>query len=171
VVEGGPGVFCSDSDNPASVDAWSRAARAADRRFPYFGRIWTWISSVCQPWPGRDADRYVGPFTRATSNPVLVVGNRFDPATRYQGAVTLAGLLPRSRLLTLDGWGHTSLLQSACIDAHVNRYLLTSQPPPPGTVCQPDVVPFAEPAFAALTTAGAGRALLVPPLLRRAIAG
>jgi pimeloyl-ACP methyl ester carboxylesterase len=171
VIEGGPGVFCSDSDNPASVGAWSRAARLSDRRFPYFGRIWTWISSICQPWPGRDADRYMGPFTRATSNPVLVVGNRFDPATRYQGAVTLARLLPRSRLLTLDGWGHTSLLQSACIDAHVNRYLLSSQLPPPGTVCQPDLVPFAQPAAAARTAAQAGRALLVPPLLRRAIAG
>jgi pimeloyl-ACP methyl ester carboxylesterase len=171
VIEGGPGVFCSDSDNPATVGAWSRAARAADRRFPYFGRIWTWISSICQPWPGRDTDRYMGPFTRATSNPVLVVGNRFDPATRYQGAVTLAGLLPRSRLLTLDGWGHTSLLQSACIDAHVNQYLLSSQVPPPGTVCQPDVVPFAQPAAAARTAAQPGRTLMVPPVLRRAIAG
>jgi hypothetical protein len=44
-------------------------------------------------------------FTTPTANPVLIVGGRFDPATRYQGAVTLARLLPRSRLLTLDGVG------------------------------------------------------------------
>jgi pimeloyl-ACP methyl ester carboxylesterase len=171
-VEGGPGVFCTDSDNPSTVAAWARAARASDRRFPYFGRLWTWISSICQPWPGHDADRYMGPFTKATSNPVLVVGNRFDPATRYHGAVTLAGLLPRSRLLTLDGWGHTSLFESACIDGHVNRYLLSSQVPPSGTVCRPDVVPFAQPA-AATQAAGraSSRALVVPPVLRRAIAG
>jgi pimeloyl-ACP methyl ester carboxylesterase len=172
VVEGGPGVFCTDSDNPATVEAWSRAARASDRRFPYFGRLWTWISSVCQPWPGHDADRYVGPFTKATSNPVLVVGNRFDPASRYQGAATLAGLLPRSRLLTLAGWGHTSLFASACIDARVNRYLLSGELPPPGTVCQPDLVPFAQPTAApAATRRAARRALMVPPALRRAIAG
>jgi hypothetical protein len=174
VVEGFPGVACSDSDNPDRVAAWSRAARDADRRFPYFGRLWTWITSICQPWPGKDADRYMGPFTRRTAKPVLVIGNLFDPATRYQGAVTVADLLPRSRLLTLAGWGHTSLLAgSACVDAFVSRYLLTSRVPPRGTVCQPDVVPFAQPATATATAAGGGAApaILLPAALRRAIGG
>jgi hypothetical protein len=79
---------------------------------------------------------------------VLVVGNLFDPATPYQGAVTVDRLLPRSRLLTLAGWGHTSLFASACVDAYVSRYLLTSRVPPKGTICEPDVVPFAQPAAA-----------------------
>jgi pimeloyl-ACP methyl ester carboxylesterase len=171
-VEGFPGVACSETDNPANVGAWARAARASDRRFRYFGRLWTWITSICQPWPGWDADRYDGPWTRRTSNPVLVVGNRFDPATRYQGAVTLANLLPRSRLLTLDGWGHTSLFASACIDAHVNAYLLTARVPPRGTVCQPDVVPFAQPAAQAQAAAGgaSARVAVIPPLIRRLVA-
>jgi hypothetical protein len=78
---------------------------------------------------------------------VLVVGNWFDPTSRYQGAVLLSRLLPRSRLLTLEGWGPTSVvLPSSCIAGHVNRYLLTTRVPPPGTVCQPDLVPFAQPA-------------------------
>jgi pimeloyl-ACP methyl ester carboxylesterase len=167
LLEGQFGVFCSDSDNPATVGAWKRAARASDRRFPYFGRPWTWLSSLCQPWPGRDADRYTGPFTKRTSNPVLIVGNRFDPASRYQGAVTLSRLLPRSRLLTLDGWGHTSVvLPSSCIAGHVNRYLLTTRVPPPGTVCPPDLVPFAQPA--SRTASGRlGRVMVDPPMPRR----
>jgi pimeloyl-ACP methyl ester carboxylesterase len=144
-LEGLPGVACSDSDNPDRVDAWRRAAAAADRAAPYFGRYWTWFSSICQPWPGHDPDRYTGPWTRPTANPVLIVGNRFDPATPYRGAVTLARLLPRSRLLTLAGWGHTSEGRSSCIDAHTARYLLTTQTPQPGTVCQPDTMPFAHP--------------------------
>ena len=97
---------------------------------------------------------------------MLVVGNRFDPATPYHGAVTVDRLLPRSRLLTLAGWGHTSLFASACIDAHVNTYLLTTRVPPKGTVCEPDVVPFAEPAATAqaLQAAGASsKAALIPP--------
>jgi pimeloyl-ACP methyl ester carboxylesterase len=145
LLEGLPGVACSDSDNPDQVGAWRRAADAADRTAPYFGRYWTWVSSICQPWPGRDPDRYTGPWTAQTVNPVLVVGNRFDPATPYRGAVTLARLLPRSRLLTLDGWGHTSEGKSSCIAAHTVRYLLSTRTPQPGTVCQPDVVPFAHP--------------------------
>jgi pimeloyl-ACP methyl ester carboxylesterase len=148
VLEGLPGVACSDSDNPDQVGAWRRAADAADRAAPYFGRYWTWFSSICQPWPGRDPDRYIGPWTAQTVNPVLVVGNRFDPATPYQGAVTLAHLLPRSRLLTLNGWGHTSEGKSSCIDAHMTRYLLTTRTPQPGTICQPDIVPFAHPSAA-----------------------
>jgi pimeloyl-ACP methyl ester carboxylesterase len=83
--------------------------------------------------------------TRRTANPVLIVGNRFDPATPYRGAVTLARLLPRCRLLTLDGWGHTSEGKSACVDAHTARYLLTSRTPQPGTVCQPGIGPSAHP--------------------------
>jgi pimeloyl-ACP methyl ester carboxylesterase len=145
-LEGLPGVACSDSDNPEQVDAWQRAADATDRTAPYFGRYWTWFSSICQPWPGHDPDRYIGPWTRQTANPVLIVGNRFDPATPYRGAVTLARLLPRSRLLTLDGWGHTSEGKSSCIDAHTARYLLTTRTPQPGSVCQPAIVPFAHPA-------------------------
>jgi pimeloyl-ACP methyl ester carboxylesterase len=158
ILEGFPGVACSDSDNPADVGAWKRAADASDRKAPYFGRYWTWFSSICQPWPGRDTDRYTGPWTRPTANPVLIVGNRFDPASPYQGAVTLARLLPRSRLLTLDGWGHTSEGKSSCIVAHTNRYLLTTRVPPRDTVCQPDIVPFAKSAVALLASAPAERA-------------
>jgi len=45
-----------------------------------------------------------------------VIGNLFDPATRYQGAVAAAALLPNSRLLTVHAWGHTSLFRSQCAD-------------------------------------------------------
>jgi pimeloyl-ACP methyl ester carboxylesterase len=141
-VEGFPAVICLDSDNPDSYAAWSSAGAAADAAFGYFGRIWTWISSVCAEWTRADADRYMGPFNRRTANPVLVVGTQFDPATRYEGALTVAGLLPNSALLTVHGWGHTSLFLSQCADAAVSRYLLETVTPAPGTVCEQDVVPF-----------------------------
>ena len=93
-IEGFPGVLCSDSDNPDNYDAWSTAGKAADQQFRYFGRAWTWVSSLCAEWRGQDAARYMGPFTATTQAPVLVVGTKFDPATRYEGARTVAGLLP-----------------------------------------------------------------------------
>lgn len=141
-VEGFPGVACSDSVNPHSSAAWTRAAALARREDGVFGPAWTWISSVCAHWPGQDADRYLGPFNHYTANPVLVVGNLFDPATPYRDAVKAAHLLPNSRLLTVHGWGHTSLFISTCADKAIGRYLLTSRTPAPGTVCQQDVVPF-----------------------------
>jgi pimeloyl-ACP methyl ester carboxylesterase len=139
-VEGGAAVFCADSDNPDSYAAWSSAAASS---IGTFGPLWTWFSSICAEWYTGDSDRYMGPFTARTAKPVLVVGTRFDPATRYEGAQTVAGLLPNSRLLTVEGWGHTSLFLSACADNAVNEYLLTSVPPPAGTVCQQDFTPFA----------------------------
>jgi pimeloyl-ACP methyl ester carboxylesterase len=142
-VEGFPSVVCSDSDNPDNYPAWSAAGAAADEQFGYFGRLWTWVSSLCAEWSGADQDRYMGPFTANTSNPVLVVGTQFDPATRYEGAVTVAGLLPNSALLTVHGWGHTSIFLSACADSAIASYLLTVATPAPGTVCEQDVVPFA----------------------------
>jgi pimeloyl-ACP methyl ester carboxylesterase len=143
-VEGFAGVACSDSDNPEHYAAWSINGALADARFGYFGRIWTWASSICAEWPGVDHDRYMGPFTRSTANPVLVVGNHFDPATRYEGALIVDQLLPRSALLSVHGWGHVSLFLSHCADATASRYLLTLATPPRGATCEQDVVPFSE---------------------------
>ena len=150
-IEGFPGVACSDSVNPTSHAAWSAAADAAEAQFGYFGRIWTWVSSPCAPWPGVDADRYLGPFNRLTSSPLLVVGTTFDPATRYEGSVTVSNLMPNSSLLTVHGWGHTSLLLSACGEQAIAAYLLTGATPPVGTVCEQDLVPFTAAAAAAAT--------------------
>jgi hypothetical protein len=168
VLEGFAGVWCLDPINPDHPSAWARAARRADRRDPYFGRPWIWFGSVCAQWPGHDRDRYLGPFNRRTANTVLVVGNINDPATRYQDAVSTARLLDRGRLLTVAGSGHTSLFLSSCADAYVSRYLLTGRVPPKGTVCDIDVVPFAEPATLAQSAPASAHAYLMPPTLAQA---
>ncbi len=141
-VEGFPGVSCSDSVNPDDYGYWSIAAAESDAQFGYFGRIWTWAASFCAFWQGFDQDRYLGPFDRQTANPVLVVGTRYDPATRYEGALIVDDLLPNSSLLTVDGWGHSSLFLSVCADEAIAAYLLEGTTPPPGTVCTQDFDPF-----------------------------
>jgi len=73
-------------------------AKPADQLFGYFERIWTWASDMCATWFGADADRYTGPVHR---EPGASRRNNFDPATRYRGVVTVAGLLANSRLLTV----------------------------------------------------------------------
>jgi pimeloyl-ACP methyl ester carboxylesterase len=136
------GVACGDSNNPTDYEIWTDTAIAAEQQYGYFGRIWTWNSSVCATWPGPVANRYAGPFTADTANTVLVVGNYFDPATRYQGAEKVASLLPNSRLLSVHGWGHCSLGLSACADATVSSYLVTGVLPAPGTVCSQEIIPL-----------------------------
>lgn len=148
IFEGFYGVVCSESDNPNSYSAWWNAAQSAEAQYGYFGPIWTWNSSVCAIWPGPAQSRYVGPFATATANPVLVVGNIFDPATRYEGALTVHNLLANSRLLTVQGWGHCSLFLSGCADSTVGSYLVDPTGPLP-TSCAQEWVPFAAPPAAA----------------------
>ncbi len=172
IVEGAPGVACGETDNPLRFQAWPAAAAAADQQNRYFGRPWTWLSSICQPWPGQDPDRYAGPWTAATANPVLVVGNSFDPATPYPGAQKVAELLPNSTLLTYAGWGHTAFMSgNFCVDSAVVAYLTTRQPPADGTVCQPEGSPFGPLAAArGLQPAGASiQTALIPDIVRRAV--
>jgi hypothetical protein len=122
-VEAFPAVACSDSNNPNDYDVWSTEGANADLS-GYFGRIWTWASSPCAQWPLRDAARFNGPFSEHTANPVLVIGNLYDPATPYEGALAAYAGLPNSLLLTVNVTGHTSLGLSGCAGFVTGRYLL-----------------------------------------------
>ncbi|MGL5927405.1 MAG: alpha/beta hydrolase, partial [Dermatophilaceae bacterium] len=164
-------VLCTDGLGPARAADWPGYVAAGERTAPDFGRIWTWASSPCasSTWTVRDEDAYSGPFTRRTVNPVLVVGNFYDPATNYRGAVRTADLLPNSRLLTSDSWGHTAFGTSECVTVAMERYLLTRALPAAGTTCVGDLQPFTEPlgdGGPAQLRATGGRELppVVPPL-------
>jgi hypothetical protein len=170
-VEGSPGVACSDTLNPRSFAAWRQSADRNEREYGYFGRVWNWTWSSCRVWPsGAGQDRYLGPWTTRTSAPVLVVGNYFDPATRYQGAVTASRLLPNSRLLSYAGWGHAAFLLAgnACVNDNVANYLVTGETPAAGTVCEPTGSPFGAPSAAdAAATAATG--VTLPAAVRQAL--
>jgi pimeloyl-ACP methyl ester carboxylesterase len=170
-VEGGAGVACADATNPRGYHHYRRVADLAGDRFGYFGRTWNWAFSACAVWPADvRQDRYKGPWTATTAHPVLVVGNLYDPATPYHGAVAAAELLPGSRLLTYAGWGHTAFLGgNACVDAAVTEYLVSTTTPPAGTVCEPQASPFAQ----VMAARSVGRAPVIaatlPDAVRRAL--
>jgi pimeloyl-ACP methyl ester carboxylesterase len=138
------GVMCTDALHPGDAGGWPALTAAADRRAPYFGRAWGWSSVPCagDTWTVRDEDAYQGPFNRRTSAPVLVVGNYWDPATNYGQAVSAARLLPNSRLLTSDNWGHTAYGTSTCVTRAIDTYLVRGSVPPAGTKCHSPLQPF-----------------------------
>jgi pimeloyl-ACP methyl ester carboxylesterase len=136
-------VLCGDTDNPRDPFAYGRIGQQRDHTVaPYFGSKWAYEALRCAGWLGRSTERWIGPWNRPTANTVLLIGNRFDPATPYRNAQRVAQLLPNSRLLTLDGVGHTSRGTSGCVLQYETDYLLTGATPAPGTVCPQDVVPF-----------------------------
>ncbi len=139
-------ITCTDSVNSKNLTSFGRIGAAADSRARYFGRSWLWSTADCSSkrWTVKDEDAYRGPFTRRTLSPVLVVGNYWDPATNYDGAQTVAGLLPNSRLLSSDSWGHTAYGSSGCVNTAVDTYLVSGRVPAAGATCVGDLQPFTE---------------------------
>jgi pimeloyl-ACP methyl ester carboxylesterase len=136
-------VACGETDNPGRPALWPLFARAADRLTPYFGASWAYISQACATWPGRDADRYAGPFNRKTSAPLLLVNSRFDAASSHKRAQLVERTLGSARLLTVEGAGHTqATIDSPCADGAIERYLIAGQLPAAGAVCADQADPF-----------------------------
>ncbi len=138
-------ITCGDTDNPRNPRRYRQVGDRRDRVAPYVGSAWAYLGLPCAPWLGHATERYTGPWTARTRTPVLIIGNRYDPATPYRNAVKVHGLLPNSALLTLHGVGHTALGTNSCVASATARYLLTGATPAPGTVCPQDGGPFDPP--------------------------
>lgn len=134
--------ICSDSDHPRDPRAYTAAARMSQARAGLVGLSWTWTTEICATWP-KSEDTYMGPWNRPTAHPILIVGNTGDPDTPYWNSVAMTHELARAGLLTIDGFGHTELLNpSTCATDYENTYLRTGAFPAPGTVCHQDAPPF-----------------------------
>ncbi|BCY09697.1 alpha/beta hydrolase [Actinoplanes sp. L3-i22] len=133
-------VNCADAPLPRNPALYPAFADVFEKANPTFGRAEAFSEVGCANWP-RVTERYAGPWNRRTANTVLVVNGTFDPATRYDFGVRMSRELGNARLLTLDGFGHTSRY-SACVQDWYTRYLLAGRLPPAGTRCAQDLAPF-----------------------------
>ena len=76
-------------------------------------------------------------ITAPGAAPILVVSTRYDPATPYEWGVSLASQLEDAALVSYEGDGHTAYYNgSSCVDAAVDRYLLTGAVPAEDLVCR-----------------------------------
>jgi pimeloyl-ACP methyl ester carboxylesterase len=135
-------IACGEVPSPAA-SAFPAIDAFAQQRSGIVGPFWAWDYEPCATWPVRSAHRYTGRWDHRTAHPVLVIGNTFDPATPLRGAVAMSRALARARLLTLDGYGHTALLnRSVCVNRRVARYFVTGALPSRGARCAQDEKPF-----------------------------
>ncbi|MDO5084231.1 MAG: alpha/beta hydrolase [Arachnia propionica] len=118
-------VICSEGSHP-SERVMRRYSEVEKQRSPYFGQSWFWNQAACASpaWKARDEDSYRGPFNKRTSAPVMVVGNVFDPATNVHNASEVARMLPNSRLIIANSWGHVAYRRSTCATEKVDSYLI-----------------------------------------------
>ncbi|MGZ0147515.1 alpha/beta hydrolase [Kribbella sp. WER1] len=134
-----PCVEAKQSGRPLAYPAF---AAAADKRAPHFGAYRAWIGIQCEFLGIRDQDAFLGPWPNKVKQPVLVFGTRHDPATPYQATRPYADLYPDARMVTVEGWGHTTIGKSACADRLTTQYLTELKAPKDGTTCNQDRKPF-----------------------------
>jgi hypothetical protein len=133
-------IMCADSPNPRDPAAYAAAINT-------FAPTYAWNTLGCADRPAAAAqDRYTGPWNRPTASTILLLANTGDPVTAYQDSVAMSHDLANARLLTVDGYGHTTGNNpSTCAIDDAVTYTLTGALPAPGTVCQQDTNPFPTP--------------------------
>jgi pimeloyl-ACP methyl ester carboxylesterase len=132
-------IMCADSPNPRDPAAYAAAAARGT-----FAPEYAWTTLGCAHWSATAAqDRYTGPWNRPTASTLLLLANTGDPITAHQDSVAMSHDLARARLLTVDGYGHTTGSNpSTCAIDDAVTYTLTGALPAPGTVCQQNGTPF-----------------------------
>lgn len=100
----------------ASIQCSDKAPRAFDRRdiLPFidelfnrsnFSDIQSQVFSWCANWKFQAKERYSGNFDVKTRNPILIIGNTYDPVTPLVSARNVSQTFEGSVLLQHDGYG------------------------------------------------------------------
>ncbi|KAL1615176.1 hypothetical protein SLS56_011908 [Neofusicoccum ribis] len=105
-----PGIECADKT--------ARASRKEDT-FPWLdkmeqtsklgGDIKTNSVMLCSQWPFESKERYLGDFNVKTKNPVLTMGNKWDPVTTFLSAQNISAGFEGSVALEIRGAGVSTL--------------------------------------------------------------
>ena len=138
------GVNCLDKKFTHEQEKVPEIAADWERESPTFGRTQAFSDAAgCPVWPVKNPDAYRGPWRAETENPVLVIGNYYDPATQYVFAQRMAAELDNARLISVDAFGHCILGDSAGADKVTADYLVDLKAPVDGQVFQRNAQPFA----------------------------
>ncbi|KAF9874959.1 hypothetical protein CkaCkLH20_07653 [Colletotrichum karsti] len=103
------------------------------------GATWGGLHMICMNWQARPAWRVEGPWTANTSNPLLIIGNTYDPVTPLRNAHRASTLFPGSVVLQQNTEGHgLHAAPSICTGRAVRAYFQDGTLPKIGTVCEPE---------------------------------
>ncbi|KAH7316914.1 proteinase [Stachybotrys elegans] len=110
----------------------------ARQELSYFGDSADQVLAYCAQWQLPAQPVFDGVFSsEGIRNPILIVNNRFDPATSLINARNVSETFEGSVLLEQNSYGHTSLVQgSLCTALAIRAYFASGELPPAGTVCE-----------------------------------
>ncbi|MET9882047.1 alpha/beta hydrolase [Streptomyces sp. NPDC006430] len=127
-------VTCGDTPWNRDIGSWVKQSAEATRSYPLAGARELTFASICASWPRSKAPRIE--VTGEGLPPVLMLNSKNDPATYYEAAVRAHRGLAGSRLVTVEGGDHGQFQNhNACVDAHVEAYLLDGALPAGDTTC------------------------------------
>ncbi|KAK7217470.1 hypothetical protein V2G26_005473 [Clonostachys chloroleuca] len=136
------GIKCSDILVDSTYEE-TAAVQTARYSKSIFGGVAAEMPARCAQWPMRAKERYSGDFKVKPRNPVLIIGNTYDPVTPLVSARNVSAGFEGSVVLQQDSYGHDSLTQaSLCTAKAVRSYFINGTLPAVGTVCPVDIPVF-----------------------------
>ncbi|AWK11820.1 protease [Streptomyces spongiicola] len=136
-------VQCNDAPWPTDWAVWDRDNTALARRAPFETWANVWMNLPCAYWQQprqRPVDVRTGP---GDVPPLLILAAERDAATPYAGALRLQERLAGSVLVTERDAGTHGISggDNACVNGHMEAYLLTGRTPVRRASCAPHPQP------------------------------
>jgi pimeloyl-ACP methyl ester carboxylesterase len=126
-------IDCLDWNDARTNEQIAQDAQIFKEQAPVFGPFLAYSGISCKYFTGIKQPIKI---KQIKTTPIIVVGTLRDPATPYSWAVALHKLIANSRLITLDGDGHTGQGRgSACVDKSVDAYFITGKIPATDLKC------------------------------------
>jgi pimeloyl-ACP methyl ester carboxylesterase len=126
-------IDCLDWNDTRTNEQIAQDAQTFKAQAPVFGPYLAYSGISCKYFTGI---KQPTKFKQINTTPMIVIGTLRDPATPYSWAVALHKLITNSRLITLDGDGHTGHGRgSVCVDKSVDAYFITGKIPAADQKC------------------------------------
>ncbi len=129
-----------DYTSVGDLAMWEAQAAQMEKECPTVGKFFAYSSLGADQWPvpaDTEAKREVNP---KLDGDILLIGTTGDPATPYSMAQNVRSYMSHSKLLTVQGWNHTSYNSQApsCVLNITDTYLLTGKiaPDEGGAFCK-----------------------------------
>ncbi|KAG8846395.1 hypothetical protein FRB96_002008 [Tulasnella sp. 330] len=144
-------VLCGDSSAPpyTAVDTFNSIVNTSQTVSSIFAPFLVVQPEVtCSNWPYRAVQRYSSPWDAKTiANPIVIIGNTFDPVTPLHMAKELVRILNSNgkrsaALIQHDGSGHTTWEEPSLCTQTLLRAYFTNGSLPADTLCGINFLPF-----------------------------
>lgn len=127
-------IDCLDWKGPRTTAEIVSEEKVFAAKAPVFGPYLAYSGLSCQFFPKLTIASPV--IKKISTDPIIIVGTTRDPATPYSWALDLHNTILNSRLISLNGDGHTGYGHgSSCVDSAVDHYFLTGIAPAQDLTC------------------------------------